>query len=405
MTQPRALVLAIAMVGTSVGAASTQVLVDSAVGLLERLTTSPLLFQIDGLAFDANGNLFGALERDDPTAGVVYINKATGAVTTLVTGIVRADQIAYHAPSATFFVTAESRGPASTTERIYQVTPSYDNGVPISAVANSLTTSLTIFGPEGLVVLDSPYASAAAGDLIVGEDAVNGRILTIDDTANAGIHTASILVGAAAALDRPEGFAFGDFAGTVAASLYVAETNDNNVLAVASDGTVTPFGVPSAVVLTAPDNLEFGPDGLLYVTEDRAGSLGRIIRIASDGTHEVFATGFNLPQGLIFDSNGALYISEQGTNSIYRVTFAPIEPPCLLPDTDLFLEDWLIDMTEVFEACNSITAGPNFRIVAPGGDVTLRTGNTVVLANGVSVDSGARLTIQLDPFVGLFLNP
>ncbi len=71
--------------------------------------------------------------------------------------------------------------------------------------------------------------------------------------------------------------------------------------------------------------------------------------------------------------------------------------PCLLPDTDLFLEDWLIDTTEVFEACNSITAGPNFRIAAPGGDVTFRTRNSVILVNGFSVESGARLTIQLDP--------
>ena len=47
--------------------------------------------------------------------------------------------------------------------------------------------------------------------------------------------------------------------------------------------------------------------------------------------------------------------------------------------------------------CNSITAGPNFRIAAPGGDVTFRTRNSVILVNGFSVESGARLTIQLDP--------
>ena len=86
----------------------------------------------------------------------------------------------------------------------------------------------------------------------------------------------------------------------------------------------------------------------------------------------------------------------------------PVTEPCLLPDTDLFLEDWLIDTTEVFEACNSITAGPNFRIAA-GGDVTFRARNSVILANGLvngfSVDSGAMLTIQLDPLLGSSLNP
>jgi len=86
----------------------------------------------------------------------------------------------------------------------------------------------------------------------------------------------------------------------------------------------------------------------------------------------------------------------------------PREAPCLLADTDLFLEDWLIDTTEVFEACDSITVGPNFRIAA-GGDVTFRARNSVILANGLvngfSVDSGAMLTIQLDPLLGSSLNP
>jgi len=73
----------------------------------------------------------------------------------------------------------------------------------------------------------------------------------------------------------------------------------------------------------------------------------------------------------------------------------PASATCVLPDIDLFLMDWLIDMPETFEACASITAGPNFRIVAPGGHATFRAGNNVVLANGFSVDSGARLTIEI----------
>ena len=62
-------------------------------------------------------------------------------------------------------------------------------------------------------------------------------------------------------------------------------------------------------------NVEFGPDGFLYVSEDL--NPGCIIQIWSDETRSILAEGFNFPQGLAFDPfNGDLYISEQGTDSI-----------------------------------------------------------------------------------------
>jgi len=277
------------------------------------------LQDVDGLAFDSFGNLFAVRESTGAAGGLVYVDKATGLITPLVSGIPRADQVALHT-SGDLFVTSEKSG-ASSTNRLFRVAVTYNaSNIPTSATKTSLATSPNgINNPEGLVVLDNNSAYGNAGDLYIAEDISSGRIIHVTDTGTTGI-----LVGTSAALDRPEGMAFGDFGGSTPAALFVAETKDNNVLQIASDGTVSLVGDPTAVSLINPDNLEFGPDGLLYVSEDRGSGAGRIIQIASDGTHTVFAGGFDSPQGLAFDPfTGDLYISEQDAGKIWRVTFIP----------------------------------------------------------------------------------
>ena len=284
------------------------------------MTPDPLqqskLDLIDGLAFDAFGNLLGVLEILGAAGGVVYVDGATGEVTKLLSGISRADQIALH-PSGDVFVTSEVV-PASTSNRVYRVVLGYGaNDVPVAAgtTATSLVTSVAINDPEGIVVLPATGPYGEAGDLYVAEDINPGRILHVDPTTGA----TTVLV---SGLARPEGMAFGDFGGNLAAALYVAETLNHRVLRIGSDGTVGVVGDPSRVGLTSPDNVEFGPDGFLYVSEDRFGPASRIIRIAADGTHTVFATGFAQAQGMVFASNGDLYISEQDLDRIWRVRFA-----------------------------------------------------------------------------------
>ena len=65
------------------------------------------------------------------------------------------------------------------------------------------------------------------------------------------------------------------------------------------------------------DNIAFGPDGYLYVGEKYG---GRIIRIAANGTHSVFALGFDNIEGVAFDPvNGNLYIGEIEKSTLWRV--------------------------------------------------------------------------------------
>lgn len=59
---------------------------------------------------------------------------------------------------------------------------------------------------------------------------------------------------------------------------------------------------------------------------------------------------------------------------------------------DQILTDMVIDTTQVFEHCSSITAGPDFSVVA-GGDVTLKAPR-VVLREGVTVTPGGTLRLQ-----------
>ena len=303
-------------IGPPVGGPGSPFLSDPSVGVFELVAEQDLdLVEIDGLAFDNFGNLFGALEIDGSAGGVAYIDPDTGTVTTLVSNIPRADQIAFDPTSGSFYLTSEVT-PGSLTDRVFRLDPTYDgNNIPISLSATSITTTFSIDNPEGLVVLQTAGAYGAPGDLIVAEDVIDGQIVHLSP-----VGAGTVLVDSLQSLQRPEGLAFGDFGGASAPSLYVAETGDDNVLQVAANGALSVLGDPLSIGLNNPDNLEFGADGFLYVTEDTLN--GRVIRIASDGTHSVFTEGFSHPQGLaVHPITGDLYISEQDSESIYRVRF------------------------------------------------------------------------------------
>ncbi len=55
-----------------------------------------------------------------------------------------------------------------------------------------------------------------------------------------------------------------------------------------------------------------------------------------------------------------------------------------------------VTTTQTYTSCSTLTAGPSFRVEAPG-DVTLRAATAVILANGFSVGDGAKVRAGIDP--------
>jgi hypothetical protein len=303
--------------GISDPASAAPAIADPSFGTLELVTPAAMqshLGMVDGLEIDANGNLVAALEQAGAAGGMVYVDKITGSVTQLVSGIGGSDQILREA-NGDLLLTSELT-PAATSSRLYRITVSIDgSNVPTAATATSVATTLGLSKPEGIAILpaDGPYGSA--GDLYLCEDRTAGDVIHF-----IGVGGAPTVI--ATNLATPEGLAFGDFGGQVPAAVYVGAKAANQVQRIGPDGTVTVLGDPAGFGLARPDNVEFGPDGFLYVSEDV--SQGRIVRIAADGTHEAVVTGLNHPQGMVFDTNGDLYIAEQAGSNVWRIRFPPM---------------------------------------------------------------------------------
>jgi len=92
------------------------------------------------------------------------------------------------------------------------------------------------------------------------------------------------------------------------------------VFAVKSDGSARSVAtLPSSV---AAFHLAVGPDDNLYVTGPTLGPYDFVYRIdPGDGHVDQIYRGFGRPQGLAFDSKGALYVVEAlaGWSGLYRL--------------------------------------------------------------------------------------
>ena len=80
--------------------------------------------------------------------------------------------------------------------------------------------------------------------------------------------------------------------------------------------------------------VDFGPDGLLYALElsDQAGNptlgAGKVVRVKRSGEIEEIVTGLDVPTGMTFGPDGALYVSNfgaapAGAGQILRITIQP----------------------------------------------------------------------------------
>ena len=70
--------------------------------------------------------------------------------------------------------------------------------------------------------------------------------------------------------------------------------------------------------------------------------------------------------------------------------------PCTI-DSEVLVPAQTVTDTQLFQACNVLTVEDGGFVIAAGGEVTLRAGNSVVLPSDFVVETGGRLTVVIGP--------
>jgi DNA-binding beta-propeller fold protein YncE len=116
-------------------------------------------------------------------------------------------------------------------------------------------------------------------------------------------------------LNKPYGLAFYNN------TLYVTNYNDRIISKITAntDGTGTASTYVSGG-LFGGYSLEFDSSGTLYVANNSTNTVSKITRYGNIGTITTYAaSGLNGPQGLAFDSSGNLYVSNSNSNTVSKI--------------------------------------------------------------------------------------
>ncbi|MCL2726593.1 MAG: NHL repeat-containing protein [Polyangiaceae bacterium] len=236
---------------------------------------------------------------------------------------------------------------------ILYVADTFNNRIRKIAADGEVST-LAGTGDEGLT--NGPCATAtfnsprgidvdAAGNIYVADD-FNNAIRKITPSP-----TCQVITLAGAGPDNPgAGDSWGTFATfyspaglTVDAlgNVYVADTNNNKIREVTSEGKVTTIagtGIPDHIDGSTLSSTFYGPTGIvvdatgtLYVADCINNNIrkimtnGEVITLAGSGAAGLIdSTGadaaFNIPVGITIDANGNLFVSDTFNNVVRKVT-------------------------------------------------------------------------------------
>lgn len=196
---------------------------------------------------------------------------------------------------------------------------------PLGAVSTLAGTGVAGFrdGPAAQAQFNGPIGVAvdAHGNVFVA-DTYNDRIRRIDtqgqvSTLAGGERPGNTDgIGMQARFDTPTALAV-DAQGIV----WVADTGNNAIRRVASDGTVATPWYAAQEALHRPMSLALTHDGVLYVGEM---SWGRVIQISRDGQPRVLtgatqAQRLSRPAGLALDARGGLWVSDASSHRLHRI--------------------------------------------------------------------------------------
>ena len=200
-----------------------------------------------------------------------------GAQTTFASGFVNPWGLAFNSAGDLFVANVG-------TESIIKITP--------SGAQSTFASGLGLNESSGL-------AFNSAGDLFVGSGYNGGGY--IYEFTPGGLQSTF-----ASGLNSPAGLAFNS-----AGDLFEMDASSGSI------NKFTPFGAKSTFSTVVDGvGLAFNRAGDLFVAEGY--NAGHIIEITPQGLQSTFASGFNYPQGLAFDSAGNLFVSDSG--SIIEIT-------------------------------------------------------------------------------------
>jgi sugar lactone lactonase YvrE len=202
------------------------------------------------------------------------------------TGLHQVDNPVFDREGNLYVTYSGSRGQKSSVS-IFRVRPNGNREAFVSGITNPTSMALD---PGGVLHVSSRFEGAVYR---VGADGSTEVVAT------------DLGIACGLAFDREGTLYAGDRSGTI-----FRVTPDGRVSSLAS--------LPSSV---AAFHLAMGPDDCLYVTGPTLASYDAVYRIDRDGASGVVTAGFGRPQGLAFDSDGALYVVEAlaGSSGLYRL--------------------------------------------------------------------------------------
>ncbi|MBS0221401.1 MAG: hypothetical protein JSR91_11745 [Proteobacteria bacterium] len=295
---------------------------------------------LDNLAFDSRGRLFVSSMTDN---AIYLVDKQTGAAKTIVEGklavpadiavVSEGSKETVHVADVFSYRTVDgATGAVSDVLRVHGDTHSYPIGISVGP--RNVLLSSWFSGTVQKVDRKSGKLVATFGDFAQPVDAIEGN----DGT----LYVAELGSGNLVKVS-PDGKTRSTFAKDLRAPVAMAQ-GQNNVVYITeiSAGAVTQIDLASgarkvvADGLSAPEGIDVGPDNKLYVAEV---GQKRIVAIdPASGAKTVIASNLDIglptypggppalvPTGVAVAKSGAIYVSSDVRNALYKLTPPPPE--------------------------------------------------------------------------------